>query len=53
MGVLNKIVPPGYITSIDEFVASIAKDAVFKPFGEMIHAYKTIKGKIMHVDIHE
>ncbi|KAH3703489.1 histone acetyltransferase type B catalytic subunit-like [Dreissena polymorpha] len=39
IGALSKEIPPGYYTSIDDFSASVAKDATFKPFGELLHTY--------------
>ncbi|XP_069120365.1 histone acetyltransferase type B catalytic subunit-like isoform X1 [Argopecten irradians] len=43
MGTLNRKLPPGYITNKDMFLASLEKDASFKPYGEMMHSYKVIK----------
>ncbi|XP_033732888.1 histone acetyltransferase type B catalytic subunit-like [Pecten maximus] len=43
MGTLNRKLPAGYLTNKDMFLASLEKDATFKPYGEMIHSYKVIK----------
>lgn len=45
MGALAKQIPPGFYTNIDEFSAAIAKDAVFKPYGELLHSYTVTKGR--------
>lgn len=43
LGTLAKEVPPGFYSNIDEFAASLPKDANFKPFGELLHSYSVLK----------
>ena len=43
---LSKQIPPGFYSNMDDFSAVIAKDATFKPFGELLHSYTITKGKI-------
>lgn len=45
IGSLAKEVPPGFYTNLDEFGAAIAKDATFKPYGELLHSYTVAKGQ--------
>ncbi|KAJ8319622.1 hypothetical protein KUTeg_002824 [Tegillarca granosa] len=40
---INKEMPPGVITNIDQFLSMLSKDADFKPYGKMLHSYKVIK----------
>ena len=44
LGTLVKEVPPGFYSNLDDFAASLAKDANFKPFGELLHSYSVFKG---------
>ncbi|KAK4323856.1 hypothetical protein Pmani_005495 [Petrolisthes manimaculis] len=32
-------IPPGYLTNLEDFVASLEKDASFRPYGEMTHRF--------------
>ncbi|KAL5010392.1 hypothetical protein ScPMuIL_012697 [Solemya velum] len=34
-----KELPPGYMSNKDDFVATLTKDANFKPFGNLLHSY--------------
>ncbi|XP_046546607.1 histone acetyltransferase type B catalytic subunit-like [Haliotis rubra] len=43
---LTKELPPGFYTSRDEFITSLAKDANFKPFGEKLHSYTVNKDNV-------
>ncbi|KAL4228701.1 histone acetyltransferase 1 [Mactra antiquata] len=36
---LSKEMPPGYYTNLDDFSAVLAKDANFKPYGDLLHSY--------------
>ncbi|CAE1300785.1 HAT1 [Acanthosepion pharaonis] len=38
---IAKMMPPGYLTNIDEFVNALSKEDTFRPPGEMLHSYKT------------
>lgn len=41
-GALKKVLSPGYITNLDTFVSKLEKDVLFKPHGELVHAF-TVK----------
>lgn len=41
-GALKKVLSPGYTTNLDTFVSKLEKDALFKPYGELVHAF-TVK----------
>ena len=45
MNILNDKLQPGYLTNSDDFIAQLAKDAKFKPFGNLVHSYTVSKGK--------
>lgn len=38
-GAMNKILAPGYVTNLDQFVSLLEKDNSFRPMGKMIHSY--------------
>ena len=46
MKTLRKHLQPGFTTNLDEFVATLAKDVTFKPYGRLIHSYVVSKGKV-------
>jgi hypothetical protein len=37
-------IPPGFTTNKDDFMKQIQKEALFKPFGEMLHCYNLPDG---------
>lgn len=41
-GALKKVLAPGYITNLDNFVSTLKKDDSFTPHGKLIHAF-TVK----------
>ncbi|XP_045209831.2 histone acetyltransferase type B catalytic subunit-like [Mercenaria mercenaria] len=54
IGALSKEMPPGYYTNIDDFSAALAKDANFKPYGELLHSYTVDKdGKDRQFEIYK
>ncbi|KAI8437644.1 hypothetical protein MSG28_011895 [Choristoneura fumiferana] len=38
-GAMKKILAPGYVTNLDQFVSLLEKDNSFRPMGKMIHSY--------------
>ncbi len=44
MKILREKLDHEFMTNKDEFIACIAKDASFRPFGDLIHSYKVNKG---------
>lgn len=45
MGAISAKLPPGYMTNLDDFVATLNKEQTFKPFGELLSTYSINKGK--------
>ena len=41
---LSEWLQPGYFTSSDDFIASLAKETSFKPHGHKLHSYKRHDG---------
>ena len=41
---MNDKLQPGYLTNLDDFSAQLAKDAKFKPYGDLVHSYSVAKG---------
>lgn len=37
---------PGFLTNLDEFLASLNKEQNFKPFGELIHSHTVNKDSV-------
>ncbi len=48
MKMLSEKLQPGFLTNRDEFIALLAKEANFKPYGELMKAYKITKGREHH-----
>lgn len=48
IGALAKQMPPGYHSNLNDFSAALAKDANFRPFGELLHSYPDTKGSKEH-----
>nr|CAG4639199.1 EOG090X06NC [Daphnia magna]SVE80131.1 EOG090X06NC [Daphnia magna]SVE81329.1 EOG090X06NC [Daphnia magna]SVE82507.1 EOG090X06NC [Daphnia magna] len=44
MGAISAKLPPGYMTNLDDFVATLNKEQTFKPFGELLSTYSINKG---------
>ena len=53
MNILNDKLQPGYLTNLDDFIAQLAKDAKFKPFGNLVHSYTVSKGKRYLTHVHQ
>lgn len=45
-GALTKVLAPGYVTNLDNFVALLAKDESFVPYGQLIHAFSVLPRKL-------
>ena len=45
MRTIAKQIPPGFYTNLDDFSVSLAKEANFKPFGELLHSYSVFKSR--------
>ena len=43
---LSEHLQMGFMTSKDEFCSQIPKDAIFKPYGELVHSYSINKGQM-------
>ncbi|XP_052744341.1 histone acetyltransferase type B catalytic subunit [Bicyclus anynana] len=41
-GALRKVLAPGYVTNIDEFVSMLKKDKQFKPHGVLVQSFSTV-----------
>lgn len=41
-GALQKILAPGYVTNIDQFVSMLKKDRKFKPHGILAQTFTTV-----------
>ncbi|KAI9552811.1 hypothetical protein GHT06_020691 [Daphnia sinensis] len=44
MGAISAKLPPGYMTNLDDFVATLNKEQTFKPFGDLLSTYSINKG---------
>lgn len=54
IGLLSKHLQPGFLTNRDTFIAQLAKDKTFKPFGELLHTYTANKeGKQRQYEIYK
>ncbi|CAG9793426.1 unnamed protein product [Diatraea saccharalis] len=40
-GALKKVLAPGYVTNLDQFVSMVEKDKTFTPNGRLLHAFTT------------
>ncbi|XP_067138521.1 histone acetyltransferase type B catalytic subunit [Centruroides vittatus] len=38
--IIGEKLQPGFLTNIDDFTASLSKDANFKPYGELLHSFE-------------
>lgn len=38
-GALKKVLAPGYVTNLDQFVSLLKKDEVFTPHGQLLHSF--------------
>lgn len=38
-GALKKVLAPGYVTNLDQFVSLLKKDEAFIPHGKLLHAF--------------
>lgn len=45
MGAISPKLPPGYMTNLDDFLATLNKEQSFKPPGELLSTYSINKGK--------
>ena len=45
---LSKQLPPGFHTKRDDFITSLDKEKMFKPFGTLLHSYTRKKGQETH-----
>lgn len=45
-GALQKVLAPGYVTNLDNFVSLLIKDESFKPYGELIHEFSVLPRKV-------
>ena len=43
---LNDKLEPGYLTNLEDFTSQLAKDAKFKPYGDLVHSYSVTKGDV-------
>lgn len=48
MEAVTKDMPPGFYTNLDDYSACLAKDANFKPYGELLHSYTVNKDGTDH-----
>lgn len=45
-GALKKVLAPGYVTNLDNFVSLLAKDESFLPYGQLIHKFSLLPRKL-------
>lgn len=38
-GALTKVLAPGYVTNLDQFVSMLEKDKTFTPHGKLLHSF--------------
>lgn len=48
MGAISPKLPPGYMTNLDDFLATLNKEQSFKPPGELLSTYSINKGKTVN-----
>lgn len=46
MGAIIPKLPPGFMTNLDDFLATLNKEQSFKPPGELLSTYTVNQGKI-------